>query len=621
MTVTRRTFVQLSAAGAALALSPVRVALAQEKMWRHGTALSGEPRYPADFKHFDYVNPAAPKGGVVRLSGRTPTFDTLNPILPKGVVGDGLGLVFETLATSSFDEYDISAQYGLLADAMSYPDDLSSVTWRLRPEARWHDGQPVTPDDVVWSFDKAKALSPQQQFYYQHVVKAEVTGEREITFTFDQTGNRELPHIVGQVMVLPKHWWEGTGPDGKPRDVASGTLEPPLGSGPYRIARAEAGRTLIYERVADYWGANLPVNIGSNNFDRIQYEYYRDDTVEFEAFKADKIDYWAENQAKRWATGYDIPQVKDGRIVKETISLEQVSGVMVGFVPNLRRPLFQDVRVRRALNFVFDFEELNRTIFFGQYQRINSFFHGIPLASSGLPEGKELEILEAVKGQVPAEVFTAPYVNPVGGDPQKARENLRAAVTLFQEAGYKLQGNAMVGPDGKPVSFELMLNGPILERVALPYQSWLKRIGVDMQVRPVDSNQFVSRLRSRDFDMAYTGWGQSMSPGNEQLNFWGSKAADSESSQNYAGIKDPAVDALIQKVIFAGDRDELVAATKALDRVLLANQYVIPSYTILDDRIAYWNRFGHPDPLPKFTVGFPTVWWWDADKAAKIGGT
>lgn len=609
--------------GGLLAASPAAAqeqpAAGAEPAWRHASALAGEPRYAEDFPHFDYVNPEAPKGGRVRLS-EDGGFDTLNPILSKGVPAAGLGFVFETLMTSSLDELDISAEYGLLAEAVRYPEDFSSVTYRLREAARWADGTPVTPEDVVWSFDKIKELNPTQRFYYQHVVKAEKTGEREVTFTFDETGNRELPHIVGQLTILPKHWWEGAGPGGQPRDIASSTLEPPLGSGPYRVARVDPGRSITYVRNPDYWGADLPVNVGQHNFDEISYDYYRDRTVEFEAFKADRIDFWAENEAKRWATGYDFPAARDGKVKKELVESDPVSGVMVGFVPNLRRPMFQDARVRRALNYAFDFEELNRTLFYGQYERIDSFFHGIPLASEGLPEGREKEMLEEVRDQVPAEVFTTEYVNPVGGDPQKARENLRRAVELFREAGYRLEGGRMVGPDGKPVAFELLLNGPIIERVALPYKQALERIGVTMTVRTVDSNQYVSRLRSRDFDMTYTGWGQSMSPGNEQLDFWGSAAADSESSRNYAGIKDPAVDALIRKVVFAKDRDDLVAATKALDRVLLANQYVIPSYTIEADRIAYWDRFGHPEPLPRFSIGFPTVWWWDADKAATVGG-
>ncbi len=602
-------------------LFPADTARAQDGEWVTGVSLVDQPGYKPGFAHFNYVNPDAPKGGTARLSGSSPTFDTLNPILPKGVPADGLGLVYESLMTPAFDEYDISAEYPQIADALKFPDDYSSVTYRINPDAKWHDGTPITAEDVKWSFDKLVELNPSQRFYYQHVKSAEVTAPDQVTFTFDQTGNRELPQIVGQLMVLPKHWWEGTDASGKQRDIGSGTLEPPLGSGPYRIASVDPGRSITYQRVPDFWGKDLNTYIGQNNFDQVKYEYYRDLNVEFEAFKADEFDYWSENEAKRWATGYDFPAMKDGKVTKEAVDLEQTSGVMVGFIPNLRRPLFQDVRVRRALNYAFDFEQLNKDIFFGQYTRINSFFFGIPIGWHGLPQGRELEILDSVRDKVPPEVFAEEYKNPVGGDPQKVRDNLRKAVELFQQAGYHLDGNHMIGPDGKPVSFEILLNGPTIERVALPYQQSLKRIGIDVSVRSVDSSQFVTRVRSRDFDMIYTGWGESNSPGNEQLDYWGSEAADRDSSRNYAGIKDPAVDTIINDLILSKNRADLLAAVAALDRVLMWNQYVIPSYTILTDRIAYWDRFGHPDYTKmRFVIGFPTTWWWDAGKAAKIGG-
>ncbi|MCP4381665.1 MAG: ABC transporter substrate-binding protein [Hyphomicrobiales bacterium] len=604
----------------ALTLTMATLAGAADGEWVHATSLIGEPGYPEGFPHFNYVNPDAPKGGTARLSGTSPTFDSLNQILPKGVPADGLGLINESLLIRALDELNISGQYPLIAEALRVAPDYSKVSYRLNPDARWHDGEPITPEDVVWSFEKLIELNPSQGFYYQHVAGAEVTGEREVTFTFDQTGNRELPQIVGEFPILPKHWWEGTGANGKPRDIAATTLEPPLGSGPYRIASVSPGRSIAYERVPDFWGADLNTNIGQNNFDEVRYEYYRDINVEFEAFKADNFDYWLENEAKRWATGYDIPAVKSGRIKKDLVELEQVSGVMIGFIPNLRRPLFQDARVRRALNYAFDFEELNRTVFFGQYDRIDSFFEGIPIGWQGLAEGKELEILESVRAQVPPELFTQEYTNPVGGDRQKVRQNLGKAVALFQEAGYALDGNRMLDPSGNPVRFEILLNGPTLERVALPYQLALKRIGIDASVRSVDSTQFVTRVRSRDFDMIYSGWGQSNSPGNEQLDFWGSDAADRESSRNYGGIKDPAVDAIIERIIFAEDRDEQVAAVRALDRVMMWNQYVIPSYNLLPERIAYWNRFGYPDGFARFAIGFPTIWWWDEETAAATGG-
>jgi len=605
----------MALAGLALAGSP---AAAQDGAWQHATSLIGEPKYPPGFAHFDYVNPDAPKGGTVRLSV-TGSFDTFNPVLPQGETASGLGLVVETLMTTSLDE--TSTQYGLLADGFRAADDYSSVTYHLNPKARWQDGEPITVEDVIWTFNKLIELNPAQAAYYANVVSVEQTGEGEVTFTFDQGGNRELPHIVGQLLVLPKHWWEGVGPNGEPRDIGASSLEPPLGSGPYRLAEFSPGRSVVFERVPDYWGADEPVNIGQNNFNKVRYEYFRDTTVQFEAFKGDQFDWWSENIARRWATGYDFAAVEQNRVVRELFEEPyRDSGIMVGFIPNLRRQTFQDPRVREAINYALDFEELNRTIFFGQYERINSFFYGTDLAASGLPTGKELEILESVRDLVPEEVFTTAYANPVGGSPENLRSNLAKALELLEEAGYRLDGNRLVDANGEQLSFEILLNGPTIEVVAIPWQTNLERIGIAATVRTVDSPQWVNRVRSRDFDVIYTGWLQSLSPGNEQRAFWGSEAAGEDNSSNYAGIADPGVDALIDKVIFAEDRDELVAATHALDRVLMANHFVVPSYTLRKARIARWDRFSHPDELPEYAIGFPTIWWWDEEKAARTGG-
>ena len=606
-------------AGALSAAADDARPLAPPGDWQTGTSILGEPHYPANFPHFAYVNADAPKGGTVRLAGSNPTFDTLNPILPKGVVADGIGLIYEQLFTPALDEEDISGSYGQIADAVRFPADFSYVTYRINPAAKWHDGAPITPDDVVWSFDKTVNLNNSQQNYYRHVVKAEKTAPDQVTFIFDAAGNRELPTIVGQLMILPQHWWESKDAEGRQRDIGESTLEPPLGSGPYKVGDVIPGRSITYERVPDFWGASLNTYVGTNNFDRVSYEYFRDLDVEFEAFKADQFDYWPENEAKRWATAYDFPALVAGKVTKETVTLAKSSGGMVGFVPNLRRPLFQDVRVRRAFNYAFDFDSLNRTLFYGTYQRINSFYFGLPLAASGLPQGEELDILNSVKNQVPPEVFTTPYASPDNGDPQKVRANLGKALELMKEAGYTLAGNHLVDKTGRPFTVELLLDTPVIERVAVPYAQSLAKIGITLNIRTVDSSQFVTRVRSRDFDMIYTGWGESNSPGNEQLDFWGSQAADHENSRNFAGIKDPAVDAIVNRVIYNKGRDDQVAAVHALDRVLLANQYVIPSYTLLPERIAYWERFGHPNPYPKFETGFPTVWWWDAGKAAKTG--
>jgi len=586
--------------------------------WLHGTSAIGEPKYPAGFSHFDYVNLDAPKGGTVRLD-EMGGFDTFNPILPKGEVVGGIGLIYETLMTPSQDE--VLTDYGLLAEAMKFPADYSSVTFRLNPDAKWHDGEPVTVDDVIWSFEKTVELNPNQAAYYANVTGATETAPGEVTFAFDQTGNRELPKIMGQLMVLPKHWWEGTDASGKQRNIAESTLESPLGSGPYALDSFDAGRTVSYKRVENYWGANHPTQLGQNNFDEIRYEYFLDLTVAFEAFKGDQIDWWMENAARRWATAYDFPAANDGRVIKELFpQAYNGSGAMVGFVYNLREPKFQDIRVRKALNYAFDFEELNRTLFFDQYERIDSYFYGLPFRSTGLPEGEELDILNSVKDMIPASVFTEPYVNPVSGDAGKLRGNLRTALGLLTEAGYTLDGNRLVDASGQQLSFEILLNGPTIEPVATNLVTNLAQIGIAATLRTVDSPQWVNRVRSFDYDVLYASWSQSFSPGNEQRSFFGSTSANEQSSRNYAGIADPGVDALIDKIIFADDRETLEAATKALDRVLLANAYIIPSYSLRNARIARWDRFSHPDMLPEFSIGFPNAWWWDPEKAAKTGG-
>ncbi|MDC9823712.1 extracellular solute-binding protein [Devosia sp. ZB163] len=599
---------------ALVALSP---AIAQDKVWHHGGSLIGEPKYPEGFKQFDYVNPDAPVGGMVRLSDMG-GFDTFNPILPEGEVATGLGLVYETLTSPSLDE--TSTAYGNLAEAFSYPDDYSSVTFRMNPRAKWADGEPVTAEDAVWSFNKAIELSPNQANYYANVKSAEVTAPGEVTFTFDQTGNRELPQIMGQLLVLPQHWWEGTGPDGKPRDIGRSTLEPPLGSGPYKLGSFSAGRSINYERDPNYWGLTEPFNIGQNNFQTIRYEFFRDTTAQFEGFKGDEFDWWDENLALRWQNDYNFPAVQEGRVIKETFENPyRSSGVMVGFVPNLRKPMFQSQALREAMLYAFDFEELDKLRFFGQYDRINSFFYGTEFASSGLPEGEELEILNSIKDKVPASVFTTEYKNPVNGDPTKLRQSLRTANEILTKAGYTLNGNQLVDPSGQPVAFEILLNGPTIEPIAAAFQTNLKRLGMNVSIRSVDSPQYIERVQNRDFDMIYTGWSQSLSPGNEQRFFWGSASADQADSSNYAGIKDPGIDALIDKIIFADDRETLIATTRALDRVLLAHNFVTPSYTLRRARIARWDRFSHPDELPEFSIGFPTIWWWDEAKAAKTG--
>jgi microcin C transport system substrate-binding protein len=583
--------------------------------WRHGASKFGDLKYPPGFAHFDYVNAQAPKGGAVRqvVLG---TFDNFNIVVAelKGTLAAGANQIYDTLLVPSLDE--VSSEYGLLAEAVRYPDDLSSVTFRLRAEAKWHDGTPVTADDVIFSFNAWRKYSPSAADSYRHVVKVDNTDGREVTFTMDGPGNRELPVIIGRLAVLPQHWWEGTDKDGKKRNIGETTLEPPLGGGAYRIKEFTAGRNVAYERVRNYWGANLNVNCGTDNFDELRNEYFRDATVAIEALKADYVDWRIENSAKNWATAYDAPAVSQKRIILEQFPIRNV-GIMQAFTFNIRREKFKDSRVRRAFNYLFDFEEANKQLFFGQYTRIASYFQGTDLAATGLPAGKELEILEALRGQVPSEVFKTAYANPVSGGAEAERENRREALRLFKEAGYELRNSQLVSTaSGEPYAIELLGNNPLFERVFLMYKPSLERVGITVAVRTVDDSQYENRLRDWDFDIITYAWAETLSPGSEQRGYWGSAAADQPGSENVIGIKNPAVDAIIDKVILATSRNDLVAAIKALDRVLLWNHYVVPQWSYNNLRAAHWDRFSHPEPLPKYGIaGFPALWWWDAEKA------
>jgi microcin C transport system substrate-binding protein len=591
----------------------------QDRNWRHGLSLFGELKYPPDFKRFDYVNPDAPKLGSVRMVAFG-TFDNFNEVVAglKGSIAAGASMISDTLLVSALDE--VSTDYGLIAEAVSHPADFASATFRLRATARHHDGKPITVEDVIFSMEAFKKNSPGHAAYYRHVAKMEQTGEREVTFVFDSPGNREMPLIVGQLNVLPKHWWDGSDEAGRKRDVGATTLEPPLGNGAYRIKEFVAGRTVVYERVKDYWGKELNVNIGRDNFDELRFEYFRDSTVALEAFKADHVDWRMENIAKNWATAYDFPAVKENRVVLEQFS-QRSRGIMQAFAFNTRRDKFKDPRLRLAFNYAFDFDEMNKQLFYGQYKRITSYFDGTELACSGLPQGQELEILDAVRDKVPPEVFTTPYTNPAGGSSEKVRANLREAMRLLKEAGYEIRNQKLYEPKAtEGFTVEMLTQEPSVERIILFYKPSLERLGITVNVRTVDDPQYENRLRNWDFDIIVATWPESLSPGNEQRDYWGSRAADTPGSRNYIGIKNPAVDALIDRIVFAKDRSELVAATRALDRVLLWNHYVVPQFTTDKIRTARWDRFGRPDPLPKYAEpGFPMVWWWDAEKAARIG--
>lgn len=584
----------------------------------HALSLIGAPKYPADFTHFDYVNPDAPKGGVVRMS-EIGSFDSLNPVLYKGEAAGGLGLVFESLMGDSLDEP--STSYGLIAEWASYPADYSSVTFHLHKEAHWHDGTPITPDDVIYSLEVNKTANPRMGLYYKNVSRAEATGDNEVTLYFDVKNNRELPMIMGQLTVLPKHYWTGNDASGTPRDPMKTTLEPPLGSGPYRIKEVKPGRSISYERVADYWGKDLPLNKGQWNYDEVLFDYYRDETVAFESFKAGNLDYWQEASAKNWATAYDFAAVRNGFIKRQEVAIKRTQPMQC-FVLNLRRPQFEDRRVRQAFNLAFDFEWANKNLFYGQYARVGSYFQNSELAApASPPQGRELEILNEVKDGVPPEVFTDIHANPVNNTPDDMRSNLRKAVELLKAAGWEIKDGALANTKtGQQMKVEFLLVSPLFERIVQPYLRNLEKLGIKGTIRMVDSAQYAQRLNVFDYDVVVANFAQSDSPGNEQRDFWGSEAAGREGSQNQIGVKDPAIDKLIDHVIFAKDRAELVAATHALDRVLQWNELVVPQWFSPNVRIAYWDRYGQPKVLPGLTPGFLQVWWFDEKLAERLPG-
>ncbi|GLK88349.1 extracellular solute-binding protein [Pseudomonas turukhanskensis] len=581
------------------------VCLAAAAAPQHAITLYDEaPKYPANFHHFDYVNPDAPKGGTLRLSGNG-GFDSLNAFISKGMQADQLSLLYDTLTYHSPDEP--FTEYGLLAEKIEKAPDDSYVRFFLNPKAKFNDGTPVTADDVIFSFDILRSKgAPTYAMYYADVTQVVAEGPLTVRFDFNKPGNRELPLIIGQLPVLPKHWWAT-------RDFSKANLEIPLGSGPYRITNVSPGSSIRFERVKDWWGKDLPVNRGYYNFDTIEVDYYRDTSVTLEAFKAGQFDFNLEYSAKDWATGYDSPALRDGRIIKEALPNQNPVG-MQSFAFNLRRAKFQDPRVREAIAQLFDFEWSNKQLFFGAYKRNSSFFENSDMAAHALPDADELKLLEPLRGQIPDQVFTDVFRPPVTTGDGMIRDQKRKAYKLLLEAGYKIENDKMVGPDGQPLTIEFMLYQLNLERVLLPFMRNLAELGIDMQIRRVDASQYVNRMRSRDFDMTTATWGQSNSPGNEQREYWHSSSADSPGSRNYIGLRDPAIDKLVEGLIRADSRKSLITHARALDRVLLWGNYVIPNYYIDTYRIAHWNKFGRPAITPKYDVGMMT-WWQTSEKA------
>lgn len=604
-------------------------------------SLIEDPKFPPDFKHFDWVNPDAPKGGVVRMSVEG-SFDSLNPFSVQGVTAAGAGSIYDTLMTGSPDEE--STEYGLIAEWVQYPPDISWAKFGLRPEARFHDGTPITAEDVIFSLETLKKAHPMYARYYKNAVKAEKTGDHEVTFTFDMTGNRELPQILGQLPILSKAYWEGKGRNGEQRDLSKSTLEIPLGSGPYKIKEVVPGSRIVLERVKDYWAKDLPVRVGQFNFDELRFQYFRDRAARFEDFKAGRSDMWRENTARDWSTQFNFDAVQKGLVKKEAIPTKGVA-MMQGFVFNTRRDKFKDPKVRQAFNLAFDFEDLNRTVLFGQYTRVASYFDNSELAAKGLPEGRELEILKPFEKDLPPEVFTTEWKNPTFGSRDDLRKNLAEAMRLFKEAGWEVRQEEVEDPDcgtfcklgrsiglgsektqtvlrdakGETFSIEFLLGSPAFQPHVAHFISNLQKIGVQSSVRVVDDAQYERRVNNFDFDIVVGSFPQSNSPGNEQRDFWGSAAADQEGSRNLMGIKSPVIDKLIEQLVAAPNRDEVVAHTKALDRVLRWGHYIVPHWYNPYEWIATWDKFGRPEKLPQLTSAFTQVWWVDPAKEQALG--
>ncbi len=578
----------------------------------HAIAMHGDVKYGPDFRNFDYVVPSAVKGGEVKLAA-IGGFDNFNPFILRGNAAAGIGSLFDTLTIGSADEP--FTRYCLVCETMELPEDRAWVAFTLRPEARFHDGTPITVEDVIWTFEALKSKGhPFYRAYYASVDRAEKIGERKVRFTFAGGPNRELPLIVGELPVLSRAYWQG-------RDFATTTLDPPLGSGPYRIDAFEANRFIVYRRVQNYWANDLPVRVGQNNFDVIRYDYYRDTTIALEAFKAAEYDIRQENSAKNWATAFDSPAFQRGLYKKEEIPEQRVTG-MQGFVFNTRRAMFENRLTRAAFGYAFDFEWSNRTLFYSAYTRTRSYFDNSELAARGLLSPDELKILEPFRDKVPPEVFTREYQPPKTDGAGNWRENQREALRLLREAGWALKDLKLVGANGQQMRLEILLGDPQFERIVLPYADNLKRLGIDVVIRTVDTAQYQRRLDDFDYDITIGSFGQSESPGNEQLDIWTSAAAATRGSRNLAGVKDPAVDALVDLIINAPDRQSLVMRTRALDRVLQWGYYVVPNWHITVDRVAYWDRFGRPQVTPK--VGFLLSSWWvepakDAALRAKRG--
>jgi len=591
-----------------LALSfPVSASLSES----HGYAQFGTLKYPATFTHFDWVNPDAPKGGTLKVMAFG-TFDTLNPYTFKGTspvstpnfLQYGVNELNETLMAGT-GQYapsgdEPTSSYGLIAQSVEYNEDRSWVVFNLRPEARFHDGKPITAYDVAFSYNLLlKEGHPQYRTNLQEVQRVDILGPKRIRFVFKRANNPLLILRLGELPVLPQHYWAK-------RDFKATTFEPPLGSGPYRITKVTPGRQLVFEHVKNWWGANLPVNRGKYNFDRVEVEFYRDSDVAFEAFKAREFDIYIEHQAKNWANGYNFPAVRRGDVVKAEIA-HQIPTQTQGLFMNSRRATFEQTRVREALGLMFDFEWTNRTLFNGAYKRASSFYPNSEFSASGIPQGHEWLMLSPWRNQLPPELFSQAFALPQTDGRGIPRETMRQALGLLAESGWKLSGQRLLNSEGKPLRFEILLVNPNLERILQPYVENLASIGVDARLRTVDRAQYKQRLDQFDFDMILMTLDQTLSPGLEQWQYFHSSQANVKGSKNYAGVSSPLVDQLLERFLAAQNREEQLSAGRALDRVLLWQHYIIPNWYLNYHRLAYRNRFAFVT-TPPYTLGL-SAWW------------
>ncbi len=580
---------------------------------RHGLSAFGDLKYPENFAYFDYVNPTAPAGGKLSMIGSSgvTSFDSLNAFILKGQPAEGLILLFDSLMVRAMDEPD--AMYGLLAQSAEISEDRQSVTFTLRPEARFHDGTPVTAADVAFSFDTLKKHGhPFIRLPLRDVIRAEAPDARHVRFVFSGTETRDLPMIVAELPVLSKAYYTA-------HDFTATTVEPPLGSGPYTVKDAQLGRSITYARNPDYWGWKLPVNRGRFNFATIRYDFFRDRSVAFEAFKAGGYDLREEFTSKTWATEYNFPALQEGRVIRDTLPDENPSGVQ-GFFMNLRREKFSDIKVRQALDLAFDFEWANRNLFFGLYERTDSYFENSSLAASGTPGPEELALLEPHRDKLPPSVFGPAYVPPISDGSGNLREGLKQAGALLDAAGWRIRDGKRLNAKGAPLTIEFLNYETAFERIIGPYIRNLNRLGIDAKVRTVDPSQYESRVEGFDFDITTSRYVQRNTPGIELRGYFSSAAAAQPGSRNIAGISDPAVDALVEAVIGARDRAALTSAARALDRVLRSQHYWVPQWFKGVHTIAYWDRFARPDVTPKYDPGIIDTWWADPAKAAPIDG-